>query len=835
MPRKKKAADVQPVEPKVVDSALEEILADRFSRYSKYIIQERALPDARDGLKPVQRRILWAMEEDGNTYNKPYRKSAKTVGNVIGNYHPHGDTSVYDAIVRMSQDWKSALPLIDMQGNNGSIDDDPAAAMRYTEARLSKIAGYLMQDIDRETVDWSPNFSDEKMEPTVLPARYPNLLINGITGIAAGYATSIPPHNFDEVIQASIYRIDHPDSTTKDLMQYVKGPDFPTGGIIMGKDGIFQALDTGRGKVVIRSKAEIVESKTINQIVITEIPYEVVKINLVKRIDEIRLNAKVSGMLDVRDESDRKGLRIVIDLKKEANAQAILNYLYKNTDLQINYHYNVIAIVNRTPKQLSLGDMLDAFLEHREDVVIKRTRFDLRKKNERMHIVEGLIKALSILDEVIATIRASKGKADSRANIMNKFGFSEAQAEAIVTMQLYRLSSTDVKDLKSEFSRLKKEIRDLEKILKDPNARKELMKAELHELEEEFVMPRRSQLVEEVEDIVINETDMIADEQVVAMISSQGYFKRVPLRSYASSDQNNPALKEGDHLEYVDQISTLDSLLFFTSKGRMGLIPVYLLEEKKWKDLGVHYSSMYKTEVNERICAVYAIHGKPQNTDLIMISKNGQIRRSHFDFATLPSKGRLVSTMGLGVNDELVEVLASGKDDDEILIVTRLGNGVRLETSQIPVAKGKSKGVRALRLQNEDSVLGMGLMDQSDLVIENSQGEFKRIALDQINSYNRPSKGDTLFRIIKSKPVSLEAFQIVSASDLLRFEGMQSEPVAVRLLTRKPLSSGWASAPKLEEPKTLIRPNRKLESGTRKDEEDTADEKPQLSLFDSVE
>ena len=447
----------------IIASPLEEIMGDRFGRYSKYIIQDRALPDVRDGLKPVQRRILYAMYEDGNTWDKPYRKSAKTVGLVIGNYHPHGDTSVYDAMVRMSQEWKIRTPQIDMQGNNGSIDDDPAAAMRYTEARLGKISEYLLKDIEKDTVQWAANFDDTAMEPTLLPARYPNLLVNGITGIAAGYATNIPPHNLNEVLDACVYRIQHPQCTLEELMGLVKGPDF-----IQGVSGIREAFETGKGRIIVRSKVSIEQTKTLQQIVVTEIPYEVVKSSMVKKIDDVRLNKKIDGILDVRDESDRNGLRVVIDIKKDVDAQLILNYLYKNTDLQVSYNYNVIAIENKRPVQMGLAAMLDAFIDHRRIVIERRSRFDLKKKQERCHILEGLIRAVSVLDEIIAIIRASKDKADAKANIIDRFSFSEVQAEAIVTMRLYRLSNTDVTLLNEEFKQLCNEIEELEEILANP-------------------------------------------------------------------------------------------------------------------------------------------------------------------------------------------------------------------------------------------------------------------------------------------------------------------------------------------------------------------------------
>lgn len=832
MAGKKKEKDTEVLaEPKVVDSALEEILADRFSRYSKYIIQERALPDARDGLKPVQRRILWAMEEDGNTYTKQYRKSAKTVGNVIGNYHPHGDSSVYDAIVRMSQDWKSAFPLIDMQGNNGSIDDDPAAAMRYTEARLSKIAGYLMEDIDKETVDWSPNFSDEKLEPTVLPARYPNLLVNGITGIAAGYATNIPPHNLGEVIDAAIFRIDHPQSTTKELMKFVPGPDFPTGGIIMGKEGIYEALDTGKGRVVVRSKAEIEEKRSINQIVITEIPYEVIKVALVKRIDEIRLNNKVSGMLDVRDESDRKGLRIVIDLKKEANPTAILNYLYKNTDLQTYYHYNVIAIVNRTPKQLSLGAMLDAFLEHREDVIIKRSRFDLKRKKARLHIVDGLIRMISVLDEVIAIIRASSSKADSKERLIERFGFSPEQAEAIVTLQLYRLSNTDVMELQSEADTLHKDIHTLEELLKDPAKRQALMKEELKEVKTEFPSPRRSQIRDEIEELVINEMDMVAEETVVPVVSSHGYFKRVSLRSFASSDQNQPALKEGDHLVFCDQASTLDFLLFFTDRGRYGVIPVYQLEERKWKDLGVHYSSFCKIEPSEKIISVFAFKSGLQGVDLILASREGQLMRASCDLLKQPKKGRPASLFTIAPNDALVSVVPSGNPEDEVLVVSQKGRGYRVRTDNIPLSRSKSKGVRGMILQSEDALLGIESCSADDLILENSDGAFKRIPVGEISLLKRPAAGAMLFKEVKKKPVTLVDARTIPGSGSVRIASEQSTVVHAKQLAKMTPASTWSTAVILDEPAPFVTESLRLENGVRTLEQEKSPVQ-QGSLFD---
>lgn len=831
MPRKKKQneASVEVAEPKVVDSALEDIIGDRFSRYSKYIIQERALPDARDGLKPVQRRILWAMEEDGNTYDKPYRKSARTVGNVIGNYHPHGDSSVYDAIVRLSQDWKSTLPLIDMQGNNGSIDDDPAAAMRYTEARLSKIAGYLLEDIDKETVEWSPNFADEKLEPTVLPARYPNLLINGITGIAAGYATNIPPHNFNEVMDAAIYRIDHPECTLDELMQFVKGPDFPTGGFLVGTEGIREALATGKGRVTVRSKAEIVETRTINQIVITEIPYDVIKSSLVKKMDDIRLNAKVAGILDVRDESDRKGLRIVCDLRKEANAQAILNYLYKNTDLQTNYHYNVIAIVNRTPRQLSLIGMLDAFLKHREQVIIARSQFDLARRQARLHIVEGLQKAVSVLDELIALIRKSKGKADSKARIIERFDFTPEQAEAIVTLQLYRLSNTDVLELKKEARSLKAEIKKLEAIIKKPAERQQLMKEELQALSNEFVLPRRTQIIADAPEIQVDERDMIADEQVIVTISRQGYAKRVSMRSFASSSTSNSGLKEGDHFVLNSPASTLDTILIFTDQGRFGQIPVYQLEEKKWKDLGSHYSSLLKPDSGEQIVQAFLEREPVKQVDLLLASASGQVRRMHREDLPAKTRSRLIALMSLASEDPMEFVLPSSSTADEMLFVSQKGYGLKLLADDIPLSKGKSKGSRTINLQNDDKLVALLPANEEFVVLENQAGQFKKILLPQIERKNRPSRGIRLFKDVKSRPAEIVSAISCSAKATLPFEEPSLPALESASLPKMEPSSTWSSVACLDEAIPFESVDIRLENGLRQEKEpDTK----QMTLFE---
>ena len=585
---------------------LEDIMGNGFSRYAKYIIQERALPDARDGLKPVQRRILYAMYHDGNTWDHPYRKSAKTVGLVIGNYHPHGDTSVYDALIRMSQDWKVRLPLIDVHGNNGSIDDDPAAAMRYTEARLAKVTEVMEDDLDKDTVEMAPNFDDTENEPTVLPVPFPVMLVNGATGIAAGYATNMPPHNMNETVDATIYRIQNPECSLEDLMEIIPGPDFPTGGIVQGAKGIHDAFATGKGRVVVRAKCEIEQTRTNQQIIITEIPYEVIKGQLVKKMDEIRLSKDIDGVLDVRDESDRNGMRIVVDVKKEADANLILNYFYKNTDLQIYYNYNNVTIIDKRPVQVGLCGLLDAFIAFRKEVVLKRSRYELDKMEKRTHIIEGLMKAVSILDEVIRIIRASKDKADSKKNLMNEFGFDEPQAEAIVSMRLYRLSNTDIQILRNEFAELVNRIEETKAIIENENVLKSVIIKELRAVKNEYGDARRTKIEKEVQDIVIDKAAMVTSERVVVTCSRDGYVKRVSLRSYNASSDTSTGLKNGDVLIGTLECDTLDTLLLFTSKGNYASLPVWQIQEAKWKDMGMHLNSSIRIDGDDKIiCNCY--------------------------------------------------------------------------------------------------------------------------------------------------------------------------------------------------------------------------------------
>lgn len=790
MPKKKQEAPVQ--EPAVIERSLEDILADRFGRYSKYIIQERALPDARDGLKPVQRRILYAMMQDGNTWNKPYRKSAKAVGNVIGNYHPHGDSSVYDAMVRLSQSWKIRLPLIDMQGNNGSIDDDPAAAMRYTEARLSKIAGLLLEDIDADTVAWTPNFSDEIMEPVVLPARYPNLLTHGISGIAAGYATYIPPHNLNEVIEGTIYRIEHPDCTLDDMMKIIQGPDFPTGGIIMSREGIRQAFETGKGRVLVRGRAVVEEGRTINQIIITEIPYEVVKSSMVKKMDEIRLNRKVDGILDVRDESDRNGLRIVVDLKKEVSAEAVLNYFYKNTELQVSCNYNTVAIVRKAPRLMPLLDILDTFIDHREEVVLRRSRFNLKNREKRAHIVEGLIMAISVLDEVIAIIRSSKNKADSRVNLMNRFGLSEEQAEAIVTLQLYRLSNTDILELKKESASLEKEIAFLKGIIENRRKRMKLIIKELQEVNAEFQTPRLSEIQDEVDEIVIDQKAMIAEEQVMVTITRGGYVKKVSLRSWNSSAGVPTGRKEGDVLVGASQASTLQTLAVFTDLGHYGEVPIYKLTDARWKDTGNHLSAWLKMESNEKIIAAFLKEDDAKDFRYILASRYGQIKR--MDPANLSAqKGmRMQTVMLLGTDDRVVSVEPVMENDQHVALISRDGFGVEYPVDTIPQSSLRSRGVRGMSLGKDDTIVGASVICTDCLLLAMEEGYMKRISSTDLPAFGRPAKGIRLFKAIKASPAHVDSIHFVKGTDELMMGHEKLEPLKMRDVPKMAPTASWS-------------------------------------------
>ena len=730
-------------------------MGERFGRYSKYIIQDRALPDIRDGLKPVQRRILYSMNKDGNTFDKSYRKSAKSVGNIMGNFHPHGDSSIYDAMVRMSQDWKNREILVEMHGNNGSMDGDPPAAMRYTEARLSEIAGYLLQDIDKKTVPFAWNFDDTEKEPTVLPAAFPNLLVNGSTGISAGYATDIPPHNLAEVIDATVYMIDHPTAKVDKLMEFLPGPDFPTGAIIQGRDEIKKAYETGKGRVVVRSKTEIEKLKGgKEQIVITEIPYEINKANLVKKIDEVRVNSKVAGIAEVRDESDRDGLRIAIELKKDANTELVLNYLFKYTDLQINYNFNMVAIDNFTPRQVGIVPILSSYIAHRREVILARSRFDKEKAEKRLHIVEGLIRVISILDEVIALIRASENKADAKENLKISYDFTEEQAEAIVTLQLYRLTNTDVVVLQEEEAELREKIAMLAAIIGDERTMYNLMKKELREVKRQFATPRLSSLEDTAEVIEIDTASLIAEEDTYVSVTKAGYIKRTSPRSFSASTLEEIGKRDDDRLLFIQSVKTTQHLLIFTTLGNVIYRPVHELADIRWKDIGEHLSqTITNFETNEEVLYVEVVDQFDDATTYFAATRLGQIKRVERKEFSPWRTYRSKSVKYAKLKDETDQIIAVAPIKlDDVLLISKNGYALRFNIEEVPVVGAKAAGVKAMNLKADDELQAAFICNTSSFYLLTQRGSLKRVSTEEIPATSRAKRGLQVLRELKSKP-----------------------------------------------------------------------------------
>ena len=746
----------------IQDLSLEDVIGDRFGRYSKYIIQERALPDVRDGLKPVQRRILYAMYASGNTFDKNFRKSAKTVGDVIGQYHPHGDLSVYAAMVRLSQDWKLRHVLIEMQGNNGSIDNDPAAAMRYTEAKLSRISEELLRDINKETVPFMPNYDDTTMEPMVLPARLPHLLINGSTGISSGYATDIPPHNLAEVIQATLKYIDNPNITVSQLMKYIKGPDFPTGGIIQGIDGIKKAYETGKGKIVVRSKVDVEELRNgRKELIVTELPYEVNKSALVKKMDELRADKKVDGIVEVRDETDRTGLRIAIELKKDVNSEAVANYLYKNTDLQVAYNFNMVAISDGRPLLMGIRQFIDSYLNHQIDVVTKRTRFELDNAESRMHIVEGLMKALSILDEVIKLIRNSKNKKDAKDNLVSEFDFTEAQAEAIVTLQLYRLTNTDIVQLQEEHDELKAKIAHLKNILDNHDALLNVIKEELSEIKNKYKQQRLSSIEAEISEIKIDKEVMVPSENVIMSITKHGYIKRTSLRSFNASGVEELGVKDGDAMLKYQEVNTLDTALVFTNKGRHLYIPVHKLSEIKWKDLGQHVSQIVPIDEGEHVIDVYCENDFRPDAFYILATRNGMIKKSNVSMFKTSRYNKPLVSMKLKDNDEVINVMRLD-EPQAITVLTHKGMSLTYSSEELSDTGLRAAGVKSINLKSEDFVVLTQIVNEKNTILMATQrGSLKRIGFNILQNAKRAQRGITLLKELKKSPHRIVAANVV--------------------------------------------------------------------------
>ena len=748
---------------KIQDYALEDIMGLRFGAYAKEIIQDRAIPDVRDGLKPVQRRILYDMYKNNITHDHPYIKCASTVGDVLGKYHPHGDSSVYDAMVRMSQWWKQNEILIDMHGNNGSMDGDSPAAYRYTEARLSKIASELLKDIDSNTVKWAPNFDDRFLEPTVLPAKFPNLLVNGCNGISAGYATNIPPHNLGEIIDATIKRIESPNCRLETILDIVKGPDFPTGGIAMGKSGIVDAFTSGKGRIVVQAKYEFIKNKGKEQILISEIPFEVNKSLLVAKIDSIRIDKKIDGIQEVRDETDKDGLRIVIDLKNGANKDLIINYLFKNTDLQISYNYNMVSIVNRRPMTLGIIPILDAYINHQKEVITNRSKFDLESYKKRLNIVDGFLKMISILDEVIKTIRASKNKSDAKINLINKFNFNPEQAEAIVVLQLYKLTNTDVIALQEEQANLHKYIKALELILSDETKLKEVMKHELRKIKNEYAKPRKTKIVDEISEIKIDTSALISKENVIVVITNEGYIKKVSLKSYSSSNGEDTTLKPGDYVTHLYELSSLDTILIFTNKGQYIYAPVHSIFEAKWKDLGKHINNLVTgLSEDEKIVNCFVLNDKEEL--ITFFTKNGLVKQSVLKDFIVTRYSKAMMAIKLKEDDEVINITKSSR---LALLISNNGNYLNILNKDIPVVGPKASGVKGIVLKDDKLIYGntYNNQDKEYLVLFTNNKTAKRIKLNELEIHTRAKKGSSLIKKVKSFDYKINYSLLTNSKD----------------------------------------------------------------------
>ncbi|WP_153979134.1 DNA gyrase subunit A [Paenibacillus xylanilyticus] len=746
---------------------LEEVVGDRFGRYSKYIIQDRAIPDVRDGLKPVQRRILYAMYDSGNTPEKPYRKSAKTVGDVMGNYHPHGDSSIYDGMVRMAQPWKMGHVLVDGHGNWGSQDDDPAAAMRYTEARLSPIAMEMLRDIEKRTVLFKDNFDNTAKEPVVLPSRYPNLLVNGVSGISSGFATEIPTHNLREVIDACIAVMEKPSIELDEIMMFMKGPDFPTGGLIMGGEGILDAYRTGKGRIYIRSKTDIENMRGgKQQIVITEIPYQVVKSRLVTAMENIRLEKKVEGIAEVRDESGRDGLRIVVELKKEADAQGILAYLLKKTDLQVTYNFNMVAIVNKAPQQLGLKSILEAYIAHQREVVTFRTKYELEKAEDRAHVLEGLVKALNILDEVIAAIKASKNRQDAQNNLMWMFGFSERQADSILTLQLYRLTNLEITSLQKELDDLMKKIAQLRSILDSDRKLIGVIRKELMEIREKYGIDRRSAIQGEVEELKVNLEVLVNAEDVFVTLSKEGYVKRTGMQSFTRSggERNGSGVKEGDYISQVLEVNTLENLLVFTQKGQYFLLPVHQVPEFKWKDPGTAIVNVIPLAKDDRIASVLAVKSfEEEGHSLVFVTRKGQVKRTELKEYVTKRSGA-VAACKVGKDDEVLSVhLSTGGKD--IMLITKEAMAIRFREDEVNPMGRVSGGVRGIQLKDTDEVVSALWVegDEGEIAVLSDLGYGKRSLLLDYALQSRGGKGIATFEFKEGKRVKPNGSRIAGA------------------------------------------------------------------------
>ena len=724
---------------------IEDELKKSFISYAMAVIVSRALPDVRDGLKPVHRRILYAMNELGITPDKPFRKSARIVGDVLGKYHPHGDSSVYDAMVRLAQDFSTRYLLVDGQGNFGSVDGDGAAAMRYTEARLSKLSMEMVRDIEKETVDFYPNFDETLMQPAVMPARFPNLLVNGSSGIAVGMATNIPPHNLGEVIDGVICMLDNPDCTVDDLMQHIKGPDFPTGGVILGRRGIYDAYHEGRGRIIVRAKSEIEEMPgNRHRIVVTEIPYMVNKAKLIEKIAEMVHDKTVDGISDIRDESDRKGMRIVIELKRDTNANVVLNTLYKHTQMQDTFGAIMLALVDGVPKVLSLKQMIHHYIEHQEDVIRRRTKYDLDKAEARSHILEGLLIALDNIDEVIALIRGSRTPQDARDGLMTRFGLTERQAQAILDMRLQRLTGLERDKLEAEYAELQKQIAYYRSVLADEKLVFGIIRDEISEIRRKYADERRTEIT--AMDGEIDMLDLIDEEDMVVTLTHCGYVKRLPKDTYRAQRRGGKGIvgattREEDFVDQMYVTSTHDPLMFFTNRGRVYQLNCYEIPEAGRTARGTAIINLLQLDPGEKVSAMLPVPAeKVSGHYLVMATKNGIIKRTELSEFTNLRKSGLIA-MVLREDDELIGV-ALTDGSGEVLLGTHGGMAIRFPESDMRPMGRNAMGVKSIELDDGDSVVAMSIVEEGALVLSITElGYGKRTELDEYRVQSRGGKG----------------------------------------------------------------------------------------------
>ena len=752
---------VEKVEEQIVEkisfSSLDQVMCDDYAIYAKYVIQNRAIPDVRDGLKPVQRRIIYSMYENGYLFNKPTKKCARIVGDVMGKYHPHGDSSIYEALARMSQNWKINMNLIDFQGNNGSIDGDGPAAYRYTEARLAPLAEELVRDLEKETVDMDLNFDDTLFEPSVLPAHFPNLLLNGTEGIAVAMATEIPPHNLRELIDATIYRIQHPNCEIDELLEIVKGPDFPTGGNLLKSDGIRNIYTTGRGKVDIRAKYEIVEEKDKNLIIIHEIPYKVIKKDISYIIDTIRQKKEIDGIIEVVDATEMHKIKIIVTLKKDVDPNIVMNYLLQKTPLQTSYSANMVAIVNGRPETLTLTSYLDSYIEHQKDVTTRRTRFELAKDTKRLNVVDGLIKAISILDEVIEVIRGSINKSDAKNNLIAKFGFNEEQAEAIVSLQLYRLTNTDVTKLQDEAKSLRNEIEELNYILNDAKKLSRVIINDLKFISNKYGVDRKTEIIDANKEFSIDKRDLILKEDVMLAVTADGYLKCSSFKSYKSSNSIMPGIKSEDLLVCADTVNTGDFVLSFTNKGNFIFTPVHEIQDGKWKDEGKHINYLTNLPGNEKIIKTFGVEEFIDNVYIVTVSKRGQIKRTLLKEFVAQRYSKPICTMKMLKNDELADVTFTSGNSD-LLIISSNGLATFFNENELTPLGNKTAGVKSLNNIKDGHIVSIHAFEQDEkakLLLLTDKGNLRIFDSSNVNKTERLGKATILFKTFKYDPHTL--------------------------------------------------------------------------------